>query len=138
MPAIRTDAILCDGIHQEVNGKFILVGVMAGVLETNGPFFKSDFCLYVNFHGLPEGKHNIDLKLTSPEKKSTQTQISAFIPEGVMGATLQITGIPFNTEQSGSFVLSWKLSDSKKWTTLLEVPVELSVDMTEISALDES
>lgn len=132
MSATRTDAIVCESIHQEVNGKFILVGVIAGVLQTDGPSFKSDYCLYVNFHGLPEGQHNIDLKLTTPEKKSNRTQINATIPECVMGATLQITGIPFNTEESGSFILSWKLSNSKKWNTLLEIPVELSIDVSEL------
>lgn len=130
---VRTNAVVCQSIHLETTGKFILVGVVTGSVQTEGSDFDEEYCLFLNVSGLPTGSHSVDLKFMTPEGKSSLNKIDIQVPVDVAGVTLQITGIPFKTGVSGIFSLSWKLSSSAKWLKLIDIPVELSAEFSEDS-----
>lgn len=124
----KTNAMFCESIHYETNGKFILVGVLSGNLQTNASQLSEEFCAFINFHDLTEGDHNIELRLVGPDKKPTTNSFKVSIPEGNSQACIQINGIPFEAKKSGSFVLSWRFSGAKKWNKITEIMVDLEID----------
>ena len=126
---INANAVVCESIHQESNGKFILVGVINGVLMTEDSSIDHEYCLFVNFYYIPEGEHSIQLKFSTPDNKSSHNTFDVVVPNELIGATVQIRQIPFKTERSGIFRMQWRLSTSKKWLSLIDVPVELSAVM---------
>lgn len=126
---VKTNAVICQSIHQEANGKFILVGVVSGLLQTDGSSFEEEYCLFLNFHDLPEGEHAIQLKFITPENKSSVNSVDVSVPSTMIGLTLQFTAIPFTTTKPGLFSMFWKFSHSKKWSKLIDIAVELSVEI---------
>ena len=127
----NSNAIICRSIHQEIDGSFILVGVLSGALQTNGPNIKDEFCLFWNLSGISEGDHNIELRLVSPDGSVNVNNVTINIPDANLGASIQFQQIPFETTVSGDFRFDWRLEGAKAWKTLVRVPVAVSVKLAE-------
>lgn len=120
----NANGILCQSIHEETSGRFILVGVLSGVIQVMGADFEDECSLFMNLSNFSEGDHKLAFRLTNPDGKKSQIEITTTIEKQQVGANLQITSIPLRTKTSGVFTLEWK-TEGGKWKQLVSVPIEL-------------
>lgn len=127
MPA-RTNAVLCDSIHQEDNGKHILVGVISGEIATSEVKFQSEYCLFVNMYDIPPDHFDLQIQLINPDGNSSISELRLLRSSEVDHTVIQINGIPLKTSVSGLFKLNWRWASAKRWTPLTEISVEVSAE----------
>lgn len=127
----NTNAIVCRSIHEEKNGEFILVGVLAGAIEIQSDRFEQSFDLFMTVSDLPPGVYPAEFRLLSPSEKPSFARFMVSIQENSRGVNLQVSGVPFVTSSPGSFKLEWRIGSSKRWEKLLEIPISFSEDFDE-------
>lgn len=126
---VSANAVLCESIHRETNGRYILVGVLSGEIVTSDAQYFAEYCLFMNLYGAPTGVQQMELRLQSPGGKTVINRMEIETFEETIGATIEISGIPLKTETSGSFHIDWRWKDARRWNRLIEVPIEVSANI---------
>ena len=121
----KANAVLCDSIHMEDNGKFILVGVISGALQTEMSSLEARLALFLNIHDISAGIHNFELEVISPDRSRSSSNFEITVSEEISGTAIQVHDIPFESTVSGLFKLNWRLGKEKKWSPLIHIPLEI-------------
>lgn len=128
-------AILCEDARAEVSGKFTLVGVLAGDVETEESRFDARLTVFLIVKGLRPGKRALRMRVRNPEGKIVENsfEISA---EGSPGV-VPIAGVPFTTESSGIFDVGIKI-DRGRWKGVASLSVAVNSSDAEVQDLTKS
>lgn len=101
---VNIQAIFCDDIRQEINGKQILIGVYTGDLVPGAPFPHAiSLAVWLRIRGLTPGDHPFEVKLVDPqgvEALAIEDKFKVGPPEPEV-ALLAFTGVPVRLEQVG-------------------------------------
>ncbi|UWQ40066.1 hypothetical protein K3718_10825 [Leisingera aquaemixtae] len=131
----NVNAVLCGSIHQEDNGKFILVGVLAGELITTNDSFDEDFDLFISINNFNKQEAILELELVYPEGPQGASKLPIQNSDLSYNTTVQVSGIPLKTKKSGNFEINWRWEGEKKWKNLIGISVTISANPERISDL---
>lgn len=121
-----SNAILCESVRREHDGKHTLVGAVVGGLETDQNEFDEKLSLFASFDDLPQGAHKLCLRLTPPSKHPQVTQYTLQVDDSDQAILLVISGIPFKTSNSGFFIFHYQFDGEKRWRKLISLEITLS------------
>ena len=124
---VSISAVICDSAHEEVNGKFILVGVIAGVLSTSSSEMDLEVTIFARVGGLPIGAHKVEVRQTRPDGRKAVGKTIDVSNENGSPVVLQLAKVPLKTSSSGTFYFHARI-DGGKWLPIVELPVMLSAE----------
>jgi hypothetical protein len=117
-------SILCEDIRQELNNKFILLGVFSGDIKVSNIPAMIPLMFFVEMVISSIGSHTLYLRLSGPGAHSAE--ITAAIQNLQVGGTSTLVGPKMEIlfDQEGTFILEVS-EDQKTWHKLLSKKVEL-------------
>ncbi len=122
------NAIACDDIRQEVNGKFILIGVYSG--DVILPFIPVTLPIsfWMMAHPSKEGNYHIQFRLTLPGESPTQTKGEMIVQvkeESTTAVALPLPPIFLQIGAPGQITLDYREGDGP-WKTVCTLEAKLA------------
>ena len=129
-----SQAIACDDIRQENNGKFILIGVYAGIIGL--PFFPTHLPLGFWMTAKPSrvGGYHIDFRIKTPNETpvSIQGQMLVHIEEENAIISLVLPPTLLTIEKPGDIILEYKENEGS-WRSICSLEAKLATHSANIS-----
>ena len=124
LPSINiVHAIACDDIRQEMNGKFILIGVYGGNMGL--PFFPTQIPLafWMSAEPSKEGDYHIQFRITAPgaNPMTLQGQMTLHIEENT---ALVLPPMPVAVGTPGDITLEYREGD-RPWRQICRLQARL-------------
>ena len=119
---------MCENIGREIDGKFTLVGVIAGEIVSVDQEFESKFDLFVSIYDIPKHPDFFELRIISPEGKQAQQKFKVGKPETTTPMFLSVEGVPLKSKSPGKFELLGRFGTSGEWHHLTTVSLSFETD----------
>jgi len=118
-------AILCDDIRQEMNGKYIFIGVYSGdVLVPHFPMTMA-FSAYVDFIPAKFGEQNIHIRLVGADGPMSGLEGKIGIVDGAKTVGMATPPLPVLIAKPSDVILEISF-DNRKWTQAVKKAVRLA------------
>lgn len=121
--ALKFEALLCDDIRREANGKLILVGVyLANIAMAEPATISLD--LHIGITASKPGDYNLEFTLASPTGKKTLSKGNLKIERADTRTFIEIKGIQVSFEKNGWLDMSVRVNSGKP-RSLLRTKIEI-------------
>lgn len=118
--------IFCDDIRQEVNGKFILLGVFSGNMVVSGFPTSQKLCAFVTLDAVPTGTQLFDFSTSEGAHFGTLEVELEAAADAAPPFMLPIPPLMINLSQAATVRLRTRLAGEEDWQVLGEIKVESS------------
>ncbi|MFV1530586.1 hypothetical protein VWX96_17110 [Phaeobacter sp. A90a-4f] len=120
----RADAIICEDIRVENNGKVFIIGMYTGAIAANAPTDISLTAL-LRFWNLPEGQHTIDVSVDLNEAEIMSAEGELNVGDQEQFSAIPLPQFHFTLKEDGELKIKAKLKDSKEFLTAATIPTQL-------------
>jgi hypothetical protein len=129
-----SNALLCDDVRREDNGKDILIGVYTGKVLVSKMPANLVVALWIVTKTKGAGSFEREVRVVGPDKKTiAEGRFRAVIVKEDEGyASFALSKVPLNMNRTGEIKFQWK-KPMGRWVTLLTKEVEINPHSEEVA-----
>lgn len=120
------NAIICEDVRVENNGKHILIGVFTTDLVTFGDAPTVVLALWFQAEAFVPGEAELSIRATLSGETVFSAGAEAILPDNVSRVSFTMPGLPIIVKQSGDLKFELRGGGEKRWKTLVSLPVILN------------
>lgn len=116
--------MICDDIRQEMNGKFILIGIYGKAIVPNALPARLGLSLWLELEDVRAGNHEVQMHIVCDAGEAlinADMSIESSDDDGYGALPFRLPPIEF--KQSGIYRLEWKLAESAEWDILRQFEI---------------
>lgn len=113
------NAVLCEDIRTENNGKQLLIGVYLNDIRLSVPSAKISLAFWLQLAGFEEGETELNFRVRLDRKTLGDGHVKLSVTEPDESVTVPIRPQAFNLEVNRTLHFDLKFRDASRWKTIL-------------------